>query len=1091
MSVKEKVIYKHTFEKIFAYFVTVVFAGLAMYGAETLPPIKADALVTGGAAKGVTTVLADSYRYDLRPGIRISCRVKFDETPIGKDQMTILQKGNASIAGSWLLRVDPPAEGGNCSFFVNLGEGPEPRVSVPISANTGVWHDVSAGWDGTSSWLSVDGRIARKRRRGSPLPLGCADDLRIGPFLGTVADLSVTGPDVTPNPDTSCRPGFRLSCEMTFLAPPVGEGTIAIKDGEYWLRYDKKEGERGAFSFFVFIDGGWEPHATFQHDVETGRVYAVSAEWDGRKTMVSVDGEMGAYTHRSGRCRVSGRKLSLGTPERIAVAGACVRHVPRLIASLGGLHTRKLLPRLGAAAHLIGEYEALGACTLDATASGSAKVTPTRMELAGTDERPQPLAWIVDPGTNGIVDLAFTMRQDGEIVGKAAKRLVFMPAKDPDYSARAWNPPLVPTRTYHVDAEDGDDARDGLTPATAWKSFANVTNLTLGPGERLLLKRGSVFDEELRVRARGMSMNWSEVGAYGEGMRPQIRRRRHIGDRCGVVKDPAFLVVRDLVFCNAGKGLEVLCDKSGSGHVLVERCLAHHIVGHYRYNAHGMPDGRDNSGLSGSDGVSGGILVRGRHIVLRDCEAYQCSSAFSVNGTDTFVTRMYSHDNYAHNTSPHPYNTASRSWMTDSVFDASGWHASAGTMGVMLANNCGFVIRGCHFLNQPDSGSHDQGGIDFEAGGENCLVEGCTFRNNAGAAIEMLGLRRPQVRNVHIRRCKFDRNNRAYKNGPAEIQVWGSARTPRDIACSNGLIEDNGCVLIPGVPFYVNNSPTTNDWALARNREFDFPEELDRAFPCADPPNVSVCGEVWTDRPEAALFADVTGGTAELAWEQMEGPAGVTFAKPDSAGTRAAFPGEGDYRVQIKADNGTLWRTARTAVHVLPPGTRTFKAWDFAKNLDAQGWRAEATGTAFEYLFVTNSAYIDSFSFPVRIVCGDYFVVAMRDAPDACLLTPDDMNLGVDCSRERVNAMRIRMQNATSSSKMRLWWQTCEPAPAWDVRNSVGFGVKRMDGGDSVYTVQIPPVGRLKQLKLSFSDGGENVTGTCRIDYIWLGRLGQ
>lgn len=62
----------------------------------------------------------------------------------------------------------------------------------------------------------------------------------------------------------------------------------------------------------------------------------------------------------------------------------------------------------------------------------------------------------------------------------------------------------------------------------------------------------------------------------------------------------------------------------------------------------------------------------GRHLVFRDCESYQCSSGFNMSGADTFVTRMFCHDNYAHNTSPHPYNISSRAWMTDSVFDVCG-----------------------------------------------------------------------------------------------------------------------------------------------------------------------------------------------------------------------------------------------------------------------------------------------------------------------------------------------------------------------------------------------------------------------------------
>ena len=81
------------------------------------------------------------------------------------------------------------------------------------------------------------------------------------------------------------------------------------------------------------------------------------------------------------------------------------------------------------------------------------------------------------------------------------------------------------------------------------------------------------------------------------------------------------------------------------------------------------------------------------------------------------------------------------------------------------------------------------------------------------------------------------------------------------------------------------------------------------------------------------------------------------------------------------------------------------------------------------------------------------------------------------------------MQNGTGSRRMRLWWQVAGVAPAWSEKNSVAFEVTPKDAGDSVYAVALPPAGMIKQLKLSFSDGGGKVTGTCRIDYIWLGHL--
>ena len=897
--------------------------------------------------------------------------------------------------------------------------------------------------------------------------------------------------------DVSIRPGFRISCDATFRTPPRGETAILVKNREYLLRYDRKEGEVGAFGFWVWLDGGWEPRAAVTASVETGRVYRLAGRWDGRTVALAVDGQESVARPRRGRCAANpASRLVRGTSGRVDVTNVVIQNARQDIVEFGLFRTRELMPRVGRPATLRGVLcnigEVIGPCTVTARARGGATVAPETVALSALAAASEtPLAWTVAADADGFAFLDFTVRRVGAMTNaaplcRASKRVVFMPEREPALTAKAWTPPIRETRAFYVDADTGDDARDGLMPQTAWRTFRNLKGRVLGPGERLLLKRGCVFRDELNVSAAGAPDSWAEIGAYGEGGRPQIRRTRHLRERCVYVPRAAYLAVRDLIVCNAGSGLVVVGGTPARGNVLVERCLAHHIEGGYRINAHGIPEWRDVEPEGGRGHASALAVFGAKDVVMRDCESYQCSSGFRVSGTDTFVNRMFCHDNYAPNTSPHPYNVASRSWMTDCVFDASGYHASAGTMGIMLAGNDGLVIRGCHFLNQPDAGSPDQGGIDFEAQGENCLVDRCTFRNNAGAAIEVLGLHRPQTRNVEIRGCKFDRNNWARKNGPAEIQVWGHPTTPADVACSNGRIADNGSVLLPGVPFYVNETRSTNDWTLTGNRTFDFAEDLDAAFPYPEPPSVTACGEVWTDSPTVALSATVGDPKATVRWEPIEGAGGIVFANAAAARTRATFPGAGDWRLNVTADNGTLWRTARTAVHVLPSGAQTFGAWDFARTLDAQGWTAEATGMDYEFLPAKDSFWSTE-SFPVALVCGDYYVIAVKGSAEAALVSPRGRHLGVSFSATRANALRIRMQNHTSSRRMRVWWQTARQ-PTWERARSVAFDVVPMDGDDRVYTVSMPAVGAVKQLKIAFADG-EPATGTVRLDYIWAGRL--
>ena len=81
---------------------------------------------------------------------------------------------------------------------------------------------------------------------------------------------------------------------------------------------------------------------------------------------------------------------------------------------------------------------------------------------------------------------------------------------------------------YYVDAENGDDSRDGLTPETAWKSLEKASSVLWTEGETtgggILLKAGSVWNgEQLKVvGAAGTADDPVVIGSYGEGADPVI-----------------------------------------------------------------------------------------------------------------------------------------------------------------------------------------------------------------------------------------------------------------------------------------------------------------------------------------------------------------------------------------------------------------------------------------------------------------------------------------------------------------------------------------------------------------------------------------
>jgi parallel beta-helix repeat protein len=76
--------------------------------------------------------------------------------------------------------------------------------------------------------------------------------------------------------------------------------------------------------------------------------------------------------------------------------------------------------------------------------------------------------------------------------------------------------------TYYVDATNGSDANNGLTPEKAWKTIYMVNNSIFTPGDSILFKRGETWRERLTVPTSGSAGNPITFRAYGTGARPII-----------------------------------------------------------------------------------------------------------------------------------------------------------------------------------------------------------------------------------------------------------------------------------------------------------------------------------------------------------------------------------------------------------------------------------------------------------------------------------------------------------------------------------------------------------------------------------------
>ncbi|WP_222707084.1 carbohydrate binding domain-containing protein [Neolewinella aurantiaca] len=73
----------------------------------------------------------------------------------------------------------------------------------------------------------------------------------------------------------------------------------------------------------------------------------------------------------------------------------------------------------------------------------------------------------------------------------------------------------LPQGTYYVDATGGNDANDGLSPATAWQSLSKVNASSFSPGSTILLKCGEVWNEQLKPTVSGTAGNINVIDSYG------------------------------------------------------------------------------------------------------------------------------------------------------------------------------------------------------------------------------------------------------------------------------------------------------------------------------------------------------------------------------------------------------------------------------------------------------------------------------------------------------------------------------------------------------------------------------------------------
>jgi hypothetical protein len=144
----------------------------------------------------------------------------------------------------------------------------------------------------------------------------------------------------------------------------------------------------------------------------------------------------------------------------------------------------------------------------------------------------------------------------------------------------------------------------------------------------------------------------------------------------------------------------------------------------------------------------------------------------------------------------------------NSTIDKGCKYAVTGTSALQIMYSKNVTLQNVTIKNTPFNPCPDNTAVDFECRNENILIEGCSFENNAGPAIEILATPNnvdPYTRNFIIRNSIFIGNNWARKLGNYQISVpdWQRGN------CPTGKISDNKYSNAPNTHFFGGEGNTT------------------------------------------------------------------------------------------------------------------------------------------------------------------------------------------------------------------------------------------------------------------------------------------
>lgn len=400
--------------------------------------------------------------------------------------------------------------------------------------------------------------------------------------------------------------------------------------------------------------------------------------------------------------------------------------------------------------------------------------------------------------------------------------------------------------TYYVNnlsGGGGSNDNSGTSEKTPWLDFTPVNSHAFKPGDRILLSRGATWNQQMTINDSGTQEHWCEIGAYGSGSRPRIIRGGDANDRGIRLNNLSYWKLTDIEVGNSGVGILAYYDTPRHEGLSFENILVHDCFGIFFLD---MPDGpAKDQAVKDRIFLSAGILVTSAtpnvvapEYVLRDIrfdniEGTHNGDSIAVdpfNGTGhpasafqgIVLNHLYLHDDDGPNPGGIPdalrFFSASKVTVMNSVLDKEcGRWSSRGTAAVFLCNVEDLLIVNSMLTRTRNTGSYDQGAIDYEGWTKGSKIRNNYFGHNAGPGIEFLDIHgeASYSDNHEVSGNVFEGNGWSARGGQAGS--GGLHHLGPDVA--NGVIRDNLCYE-PGKPVFhgeFKRFKTENNVAVTRN----------------------------------------------------------------------------------------------------------------------------------------------------------------------------------------------------------------------------------------------------------------------------------